>query len=64
MQKQQSSEITILDVSGKKVYAQQEDFVVGQNQFKLPLNNLPAGIYFVSFAEGTDKPVMKKFIKN
>ncbi|MEI7801747.1 MAG: T9SS type A sorting domain-containing protein [Bacteroidota bacterium] len=64
IQNEKTTEIQILDLSGKKVYSQSVDFTVGQNQFKLPLTDLPAGIYFVSFSDGGNQPVMKKFIKN
>ena len=64
MRKQQTSAIQILDITGRKAYSQSIDFNEGQNQFKLPLNDLPAGIYFVSIGGETVTPLLKKFIKN
>ena len=64
MKKDFSSEILILDLGGRQVLTQTTDFYEGQNQFKLQISDLPAGVYFVSINDGGEKPVLKKFIKN
>jgi hypothetical protein len=56
------SEIVIYDVTGKKVITKQFDVVKGNNKFKLPTQNLPQGMYFITV--GNDKEIANlKFIK-
>ncbi|GDX53075.1 hypothetical protein LBMAG27_21220 [Bacteroidota bacterium] len=64
MKKEGDQEIQIIDLSGRVVYSQSQSFYEGQNQFKLPLENLPTGFYFVKFGAEGQTPVLKKFLKN
>ena len=64
IKKEGDQEIQIIDLSGRMVYSQIQSFYEGQNQFKLPLDNLPTGFYFVKFGAEGQTPVLKKFLKN
>ena len=64
IKKEGDQEIQIIDLSGRVVYSQSQSFYEGQNQFKLPLDNLPTGFYFVKFGAEGQTPVLKKFLKN
>jgi len=64
IKKEGDQEIQIIDLSGRMVYSQIQSFYEGQNQFKLPLDNLPTGFYFVKFGAEGQAPVLKKFLKN
>lgn len=64
MKKEGDQQIEIVDLAGRMVYSQTQSFYEGQNQFKLPLDNLPPGFYFVKFGAEGQTPVLKKFLKN
>ena len=64
MKKEGDQEIQIVDLAGRLVYSQTQNFYEGQNQFKMPLDNLPTGFYFVKFSSGNSEPVLKRFLKN
>ena len=64
MKKEGDQQIEIVDLAGRVVYSQSQSFYEGQNQFKMPLDNLPTGFYFVKFGAEGETPVLKKFLKN
>ncbi len=64
MKKEGNQEIQIVDLASRMVYTQTQSFYEGQNQFKMPLNDLPPGFYFVKFSSDNSEPVLKKFLKN
>jgi PKD repeat protein len=54
--------VSILDISGKKVYTETVTFNAGEQQVTLPVNNLPAGVYLVKMTSDSAQKTMK-FIK-
>ncbi len=58
-----NTNIDIVDLAGKLVYSQPFSLVSGQAQVKIPVNELPKGIYFVRLNDETDSPMLQKFMK-
>jgi hypothetical protein len=48
--KAQDIELQLLDLQGKVIQSKNEKASNGQNQFRLDLNTLPSGIYFIRIA--------------
>ncbi len=62
--KDYTSNMEVVDMSGRTVYKESKDYFEGNNQFKVSLTDLPSGIYFIKISDGGDLPILKKFIKN
>jgi len=54
--------VSILDISGKRVYTETLNINAGEQQVTLPVDNLPAGVYLVKMTSDAAQKTMK-FIK-
>jgi ELWxxDGT repeat protein len=61
--KQQSAQIIITDVSGKKYVARSQDLNAGENLFSYPVNFWPSGIYIINIVAADNSSTQLKFIK-
>lgn len=57
------AEVVLFDVTGKRIISEKHPVVKGENSFKLPTDNLPQGMYFLTVGNDTETSNIK-FIKN
>jgi hypothetical protein len=60
--REKSSTLKVINSHG--VLVQQWQLAAGQSRFKLPINQLPNGIYFLHWSYGTDRLVKKLVISH
>ncbi len=58
-----SSQIMVVDLTGKVVKTISNDLNAGKNKIKLDISELPNGIYFVNMQDETGKMISQKMIK-
>lgn len=59
----QISEINIFNVFGNLIYTEKYDLIIGENEIRIPIDNLPNGINICTI-KTQDKNVMKKILVN
>lgn len=58
-----SASLVLMDVTGKRYMDEQIDFVEGENQFSLQLQDLPAGIYMINVMSDSGNSQSVRFIR-